>query len=630
MYVVVTQKANISTNVYLKSSANLKVTLKDGVRTVVTYKENIKTQYSVYNMMEIKEYTRRAEDAAERAEQTEQEVIEQGDIQIARIIDEGDTQVARVILAADTIVADAQEQAWISEAEAMTSDSYATEYLDGAGTPAEWVKHYHSNNDGTFSSTPVPGTFSSYYWSTKAHLGSEGLTFLNMWDMSGGIYPTTRPPEGMGIPLEVGDYFIVSVAGTTPDTVDWLIGDYAIVTGISPTAWGRYPNVLDWNAIVNVPENVYNAVSRSGDAMTGDLTLNNTIRLMSQKLDLTPVELIKVLADDTMHINLQALALSIYGAVTFPLAPLCSQVPTSPAHLTRKDYVDTMLPLIGGTVTGQIKGITPLADEDLVRKDYVDDRIHLLDGAGIGQEFTFYGKGRIPGFSVALDGSYYSKTIFSELYAALGDEWNEAFGQDAPPGDFFRVPVSQDLLLLSFDSGDNSDTGIYLVNNAIGRVSPIKCMWSSYRVEFKQFVNDDFGFYASAVSGFLTSPRFSNDDFRLNVAYNVGFGDEEQFINDNFSNFVVSISGFGSSHRQANLNFLFDVAYNRGFGIHNRFSNTDFAAYAELTIGIGLSALYSNDDFDLNGVSSTGFTVLVRLSNSNFSVNVEENIGFVI
>ena len=36
----------------------------------------------------------------------------------------------------------------------------------------------------------------------------------------------------------------------------------------------------------------------------------------------------------------------------------------------------TLLPKAGGTVTGQIKGITPVADEDLTRKDYVDGLLH--------------------------------------------------------------------------------------------------------------------------------------------------------------------------------------------------------------------------------------------------------------
>jgi len=50
--------------------------------------------------------------------------------------------------------------------------------------------------------------------------------------------------------------------------------------------------------------------------------------------------------------------------------------PVSDEDLARKDYIDDAdnlkLNLAGGTVTGQIKGITPAADADLSRKDYVD------------------------------------------------------------------------------------------------------------------------------------------------------------------------------------------------------------------------------------------------------------------
>ena len=50
--------------------------------------------------------------------------------------------------------------------------------------------------------------------------------------------------------------------------------------------------------------------------------------------------------------------------------------PTGTDALGNKTYTDAadalLLPLAGGTVTGQIKGITPVADPDLTRKDYVD------------------------------------------------------------------------------------------------------------------------------------------------------------------------------------------------------------------------------------------------------------------
>ena len=56
--------------------------------------------------------------------------------------------------------------------------------------------------------------------------------------------------------------------------------------------------------------------------------------------------------------------------------------PVDASDITRKDYVDASdalrLLLAGGTVTGQIKGITPVANEDLTRKDYVDSIKNVL------------------------------------------------------------------------------------------------------------------------------------------------------------------------------------------------------------------------------------------------------------
>jgi len=65
------------------------------------------------------------------------------------------------------------------------------------------------------------------------------------------------------------------------------------------------------------------------------------------------------------------------------MAYIPNGAPTGAADLTRKDYVDAQidshvanyLPLAGGTVTGQIKGITPVDAADLVRKDYVDAQV---------------------------------------------------------------------------------------------------------------------------------------------------------------------------------------------------------------------------------------------------------------
>jgi hypothetical protein len=53
---------------------------------------------------------------------------------------------------------------------------------------------------------------------------------------------------------------------------------------------------------------------------------------------------------------------------------------------TVMNSIATKLPLAGGTVTGQIKGVTPESAEDLAQKGYVDSKIELMvksDIAGV-------------------------------------------------------------------------------------------------------------------------------------------------------------------------------------------------------------------------------------------------------
>lgn len=77
---------------------------------------------------------------------------------------------ASALSASDASVALAlsQKVAWESEAEAMTSDSYATE------AHTVLVKEYVSNNDGTFTGTDVPGMYSSLHYSIEA-AGAGGV-----------------------------------------------------------------------------------------------------------------------------------------------------------------------------------------------------------------------------------------------------------------------------------------------------------------------------------------------------------------------------------------------------------------------------------------------------------------------
>ncbi len=175
---------------------------------------------------------------------------------------------------------DAQLYMWSSQAEAMTSDSYANEPENVL------VKNWTSDGDGTFTPTDIPNTYSSLHWSIKSGMAAIGLTFQDVWDASTGVYPTTRPPEGTGSPLEEGDLFIISVTGSIDGTVHY-VGDWII---LNPTLnWVRVPSVVDWDAIIGVPDNVIKAVPNEGRVTGLDLNTLFTTQVIG-------------LADDAINI----------------------------------------------------------------------------------------------------------------------------------------------------------------------------------------------------------------------------------------------------------------------------------------------------------------------------------------
>ncbi|RLC46530.1 MAG: hypothetical protein DRH57_05930 [Candidatus Cloacimonadota bacterium] len=180
-----------------------------------------------------------------------QDIIDEGTTQVDRVIDEGDTQIALVIAEGTTqterveAAGDAGElSAWDSEAEAMTSDSYATEPMD------VFVKEFTSNGDGTFTETATTD-YSSFHWSEKAKFAATGLVYLGTWDASTGAYP----PAG----TDTGDFYIISVAGTI-DSVYYVPGDWLIWDATQVKYVGIFQST-DWTTIANIPDNVTNAIT---------------------------------------------------------------------------------------------------------------------------------------------------------------------------------------------------------------------------------------------------------------------------------------------------------------------------------------------------------------------------------
>jgi len=259
----------------------------------------------------------KAENEANRAQQivddAEADIIAEGNAQVARVTSEGDTQEARVIAAGDVAV-DARDfaQKWASEEEDV-------EINDGVN----------------------PVGYSAFHWSEKARLAAIGLAYKGPWDPNDGAYPS-----GPHLP---GDLYVVIAAGSY-DGTDWLIGDW-LIRNTDNNGWHRYPNVVEYSAITDVPENVANAVSRSGDTMTG---------------------------------------------------PLDGVAPTDDPHLTRKDYVDSenaeqdviiagKVDKAGDTMTGPlVLPGAPTADLQAATKKYTDDAIAALPpGTPVGTIIMF-------------------------------------------------------------------------------------------------------------------------------------------------------------------------------------------------------------------------------------------------
>ena len=239
----------------------------------------------------------RAEDAADRAEAIEQDVIDEGNIQVARVVAEGDTQTARVIAYAD----EAEDFNGEAEAEALNSDQWANAPLETDVIEFTW----DSVND-TMTQAPIPNARSAFHWKEMAKLSGSGLHFQGFWDsVACSIPPTPIPDAGE---LANGFFYIVqTVSGDTALCPELGVGDWIV-----------------W----------------SGD-LDGDATVEGAWELVNWTFDWT----------------------AITGVTVAGNAPSAG---------------DDLLPTTGGTMTGQLKGITPVDAEDLTRKDYVDGLITTL------------------------------------------------------------------------------------------------------------------------------------------------------------------------------------------------------------------------------------------------------------
>ncbi len=253
-------------------------------------------------------------------------------------------------LASGVSANDSQLYAWESEAEQKTSDSYANEYPGN-------VIEYSSNGDGTFTEV-ITTNFSSVYWANEARLSSSGFSYQGQWD----VVDCSMPPVPTPIPGESADGSMYVVRSVTGDSTgcsgvavgDWLVwyGDDAGTDGTVEGQWGVVNWTFDWSAITNVPENVYNALSRSGGRMTGDIEFINNNKIVMSTAGGTFYNIFYVDGSNVMQIGTSTIPVTANGDWTFINVSMTtasvSTLPSANNDVANKIYVDTH-PIDGGT-----------------------------------------------------------------------------------------------------------------------------------------------------------------------------------------------------------------------------------------------------------------------------------------
>jgi hypothetical protein len=221
----------------------------------------------------------------------------------------------------------------------------------------------------------------------------------------------------------------------------------------------------------------------------------------------------------------------------------------------------------------------------------------------IAQTLTSYSTIAPNGF-LLLDGSAYSETVFSELFAVLGHDWDEIFGQDPPPSGFFRIPISQKLYLKSLDENNSeivtSDFNFFTL--------PLEYIYSGKNMKTHLIKNDDLLNNYDYIDGFIRNLVYKNNDFESNYFDTIDFGFERIYENDNFE-----------------LNY----DYNDGFSSFAKYLNDDLLSNGIPYNGFASFVEYKNNDLLNNGVVHGGFSVLLRFENIDFQANEIYNDGFI-
>ena len=247
-----------------------------------------------------------------------------------------------------------------SQAEAMTSESYATEAFN-----VFVVEYLYDDATDTIISYTT-SEFSAWHWSEVSRLSAEGLKWQGSWDLSG-MSPTDLPPTpetfidpdtDLPMVLETGMFWYVIGADSVydplatgtpqpypiygPNNGSFKIDDrlvYAPEDTGHPDyprnpydPWLRLLDFVQWERVISVPDNIINAADRrgrtAGDSFSGDIVIEKSspalflsdvaandknARLMvdADKISIATIDDLGAYLDTKLHIEFDAKMLQL-------------------------------------------------------------------------------------------------------------------------------------------------------------------------------------------------------------------------------------------------------------------------------------------------------------------------------
>lgn len=269
----------------------------------------------------------------------------------------------------------------------------------------------------------------------------------------------------------------------------------------------------------------------------------------------------------------------------------------------------------GDIMTGQLKGINPLDEEDLTRRDFVEALVEAV------KEYT---DNQLIDTNERID-------AVDERIDAVDDRLDGIDATIDQLAEDLRYPESPIISPMLVNEGQMGLEYVFnIINFGAGLTYRVDSDWDiSYRVVDETIIvtvepyenveqqmvipllftaRDD-----ATLSSEPTIARFRlhhpgivdvmyvNNDFGSNFMYQEGLTDDAtMYRNDNFSANEFDSTGFGRLNIYANSNLFDNRWFTDGMGVNLQYVNNDFEANSFAQVGFGNVLVYVNNDFEAN------------------------------